>query len=315
MSHGTRVECALNKGTKAVKKPLIMTCAAVAVALAATALDEPIYTVTTSGTGTNDISAATIEVTANGETTTKSFSEISFTTGTIRKRGTGFLRSAASLVSFTGTILVEEGAWLATANGHLGYSVHPYTDSANVVISNGASVVYAIPSGSAQFRQAVTFGGTGYNGMGAICIENKVPDLIQFFWNTHWTMSDDATIAVHNTASSITAGYLTFHMEGHTLTFQGYGSGTGSTFTFQYPTISNPGNIILDGTRWAFNIDSVGSSGRVVRELSGTAANTIELKKGTRVANEAWFHMVNMNPTSPWKVISHDGGVMRATHG
>ena len=306
----------MNKKPKTMKK-LLTISAAVAAALTATALDEPIYTVTTSGTGTNDISAATIEVTANGETTTKSFSEISFTTGTIRKRGTGFLRSAASLVSFTGTILVEEGAWLATANGHLGYSVHPYTDSANVVISNGASVVYAIPSGSPQFRQAVTFGGTGYNGMGAICIENNVSETIsQFFWNTHWTMTDDATIAVHNTNSSIIGGYLTLDMAGHTLTFQGYGSGTGSTFTFQYPTVSNPGHIVLDGTRWAFNIDSVGRSGRVVRDLTGTSANTIELKKGTRSATEAWFHLVNMDPTSPWKVISRDGGnTMRATHG
>ena len=293
----------------------VMTAAILASALTATALDEPIYTITTSGTGTNDITAATIEVTENGETTTKSFSEISFATGTIRKRGTGFLRSDSSLVSFTGTILVEEGAWLVTANGHLGYSVHPYTDSASVVISNGASVVYAIPSGSAQFRQAITFGGTGYNGMGAICIENKVSNLSQFFWNTHWTMSDDATIAVHNTNSSITGGYLTLDMAGHMLAFQGYGGGTGSTFTFQYPTINNPGNIVLDGVRWAFNIDSLGKSGRVVRDLAGTAANTIELKKGTRSATEAWFHMVNMDPTSPWKVISHEGGVMRSTHG
>ena len=297
-------------------KFVVLASGCVAMALAASALDEPIYTITTSGTGTNDITAVTIEVTENGETTTKSFSEISFTTGTIRKRGTGFLRSAASLVSFKGTILVEEGAWLATANGHMGYSVHPYTDSANVVISNGASVVYAVPSGSATFRQAITFGGTGYNGMGAICIENKVTNLIQFFWNTHWTMTDDATIAVHNTNSSITGGYLTLDMAGHTLTFQGYGSGTGSTFTFQYPTVSNPGHIVLDGTRWAFNIDSVGRSGRVVRDLAGTSANTIELKNGTRSATEAWFHLVNMDPTSPWKVISRDGGnTMRATHG
>ena len=173
----------------------LMTATATLCAAAAFALDEPIYTITTSGEGTNDITAATIEVTENGATTTKSFSEISFTTGTIRKRGTGFLRSDSSLVSFTGTILVEEGAWLATANGHLGYSVHPYTDSANVVISNGASVVYAIPSGSTgQFRQAVAFCGTGYRGIGALCIENNVASgITSFFWNTHWTMTDDAT--------------------------------------------------------------------------------------------------------------------------
>ena len=90
----------------------LMTATATLCAAAAFALDEPIYTITTSGEGTNDITAATIEVTENGATTTKSFSEISFTTGTIRKRGTGFLRSDSSLVSFTGTILVEEGAWL-----------------------------------------------------------------------------------------------------------------------------------------------------------------------------------------------------------
>ena len=300
-----------------MNKLLIMTCAAVATVLTATALDEPIYTITTSGTGTNDITAATIEVTENSETTTKPFLEISFTTGTIRKRGTGFLRSAASLASFTGTILVEEGAWLATANGHLGHSVHPYTDSANVVISNGASVVYAIPSGStAQFRQAITFGGTGYNGMGAICIENNVSGTIsQFFWNTHWTMTDDATIAVHNTNSSVTGGYISLHMEGHTLTLQGYGSGSGSPFTLQYPDIYNPGHIVLDGVRWTYKIDPLGTSGRVIRNLSGTAANTIELKTGTRAANASWFQMSDMNPTSPWKIISQNGSVLRVTHG
>ena len=281
------------------------------------ALEEPIYTVTTSGTGTNDITAAVIEVTENGETTTKSFSEISFTTGTIRKRGTGFLRSDASLVSFTGTILVEEGAWLATANGHLGYSVHPYASSANVVISNGASVVYAIPAGStAQFRQAIQFGGPGYRNMGAICIENNVAgEIAQFFWNTRWTMTDDATIAYHNTKSTVTGGYLVINMQHHTLTMLGYGNGTGSTFITQYSTFENPGDIVLDGARWQYRIDAVGTSGRVVRHLTGSSANTITLKKGTVKANESWFTMNGMDPTSPWTIISHEGGVLRATHG
>lgn len=294
-----------------MKRP--MTAIMALCAAAAFAFDEPIYTITTSGEGTNDITAAAIEVTENGTTTTKSFSEISFTAGTILKRGTGFLRSNAGLSSFTGTVVVAEGAWLATGNGQLGHSIYPYTDSASVVISNGASVAIAIPSGStAQFRQAITFGGTGYHGMGAICVENKVASLDSLFWNTLWTMTDDATIAYHNTTSTFTSGYVVVDMQGHTLTFQGYGKGTGSTFYMSYPTFLNPGHIVLDGARWGHKIDGPKT---VKYDLAGTSENTIVLRKGTRVANEPWFHLVNMNPTSPWKIISHDGGVLRATHG
>ena len=47
-------------------KFVLLALGCVAMAFAATALDEPIYTITTSGTGTNDITAATIEVTENG---------------------------------------------------------------------------------------------------------------------------------------------------------------------------------------------------------------------------------------------------------
>ena len=290
-----------------------MIAVAMLCATAVFALDEPIYTITTSGEGTNDITTAAIEVTENGSTTTKSFSEISFTFGTIRKLGTGFLRSNAGLSNFTGTIVVVEGVWLATANGHMGRSVVPPDISSSVVISNGASVMIAIPDGStAQFRQAITFGGTGYHGMGAICVENKVASIDSLFWNTIWTMTDDATIAYHNTTSTFTSGYIGVDMQGHTLTLQGYGKGTGSTFFMTYPTFRNPGHIVLDGARWGHKIDGPKT---VKYDLTGSSANTIVLRKGTRVANEPWFHMVNMNPTSPWKIISHDGGVLRATHG
>ena len=221
----------------------LMGAVATLCATAAFAFTEPIYTITTSGEGTNDITAATIEVTENGTTTTKSFSDISFTFGTILKRGTGFLQSNAGLSNFTGTIVVAEGVWLATANGHLGRSVVPPDISASVVISNGASVKVAIPAGSTgQFRQSITFGGTGYNGMGAICVENKVASIDSLFWNTRWTMTDDATIAYHNTTSTFTAGYIVTDMQGHTLTLQGYGNGTGSTFYQSYPTFLNPGH-------------------------------------------------------------------------
>ena len=293
----------------------LMTSVATLCAIGAFAFTEPIYTITTSGEGTNDITAATIEVTENGTTTTKSFSDISFTFGTILKRGTGFLQSNAGLSNFTGTIVVAEGVWLATANGHLGRSVVPPDISASVVISNGASVKVAIPAGSTgQFRQSITFGGTGYNGMGAICVENKVASIDSLFWNTRWTMTDDATIAYHNTTSTFTAGYIVTDMQGHTLTFQGYGNGTGSTFYQSYPTFLNPGHIILDGTRWGHKID--GPKTVKYDMTNATYANTIELKKGTRVANEPWFHLVNSNPNSCWKVISRDGGsTMRATHG
>ena len=94
-----------------MKKLLII--GATLCAAAAFALDEPIYTVTTSGTGTTELSSATVEVTQNGTITTAAFSDLTLTTGTFRKRGTGYLRSADAMSGFKGTILIEEGAFIA----------------------------------------------------------------------------------------------------------------------------------------------------------------------------------------------------------
>ena len=86
------------------------------------ALDYPVYTVTTSGDGTSDLTSAQVEVvsTEGANPEMVGFSSLSLTTGTFRKRGTGYLMSADAMSGFKGTILVEEGAFIAQKNGHLG---------------------------------------------------------------------------------------------------------------------------------------------------------------------------------------------------
>ena len=144
---------------------LTMTCAAVAAVLTATALDYPVYTVTTSGEGTNDLSSAQVEVvSAEGATPeTVAFSSLTLSSGTFRKKGTGFLMSADGMASFTGTVLVEEGAWIGTKLGHFGKSES--SSKSSVVISNCASIIVDIPTDApsgtyAAFRHNFTFEGT-----------------------------------------------------------------------------------------------------------------------------------------------------------
>ena len=76
---------------------------------------------------------------------TVDFSTLSgtFANGTIFKRGTGFLMSCDGISTFTGTLVVVEGAWIATKRGQLGQSVDANTPKSSVVISNGATVVVA----------------------------------------------------------------------------------------------------------------------------------------------------------------------------
>ena len=302
-----------------------LTAAASAAVLTATALDYPVYTVTTSGNGTNNLSSAQVEVvSAEGATPeTVAFSSLALSSGTFRKKGTGFLMSADGMASFTGTVLVEEGAWISTKLGHLGRSASA-TDRSAVVVSNGASIVFDIPdSATAAFRHNITLGGGGYNGMGVVCLNSPGPNTSAskpLFRNSTWTMTDGATIKLLNRTSSkpLCTWYVSFAMNGHTLTFSGFGDVTGSTYNKTYlfnSTFSGTvGHIVLDSARlYYYNYDT----STAAYTFTGSSANTLTVKggDGNKTRNDSWLTTDNMVQGSPWTLKIEGEGIIRASTG
>lgn len=301
-----------------------LTAAASAVVLTATAFDYPVYTVTTSGDGTTSLASAQVEVvSAEGATPeTVAFSSLTLSSGTFRKKGTGFLMSADGMASFTGTVLVEEGAWISTKLGHLGRSAST-TDRSAVVVSNGASIVFDIPdSATAAFRHNITLGGVGYNGMGAVCMNSPGPNTSAskpLFRNSTWTMTDDATIKLLNrTDKPLCTWYVTFAMNGHTLTFSGFGDVTGSTYNRTYLFNSafsgTVGHIVLDSARlYYYNYDTATST----YTFTGSSANTLTIRggDGNRTRNDAWLYTGNMTQPSPWTLVFEGSGVLSSGSG
>ena len=302
-----------------------LTSAASAVVLTAAALEYPVYTVTTSGDGTNSLSSAQVEVVseAGAASETVAFSSIAPTKGTFRKKGTGFLMSADGMASFTGTVLVEEGAWISTKLGHLGKSTS--AEKSAVVVSNGASIVFDIPdSETAAFRHNITLGGAGYNGMGAVCVNspgtNNVSAGKPLFRNSTWTMTDDATIRQLNRISDmpLCTWYVAFAMNGHTLTFSGFGDVNGSTYNRTYlfnSTFSETvGHIVLDSARLYYYNYNISDSAYT---FTGSSANTLTVKGGDggKTRNDSWLITDNMVQGSPWTLKIENGGVIRASSG
>ena len=302
-----------------------LTAAASAAVLTATALDYPVYTVTTSGNGTNNLSSAQVEVvSADGATPeTVAFTSLTLSSGTFRKKGTGFLMSADGMASFTGTVLVEEGAWISTKLGHLGRSASA-TDRSAVVVSNGASIVFDIPdSATAAFRHNITLGGVGYNGMGVVCVNDPGPNTSAskpLFRNSTWTMTDDATIKLLNRTSNkpLCAWYVSFAMNGHTLTFSGFGDVTGSTYNHTYlfnSTFSGTiGHIVLDSARLYYYNHGTSTS---TYTFTGSGANTLTVKggDGNRTRNDAWLYTSYMTQPSPWTLVFEGSGVVSSGSG
>lgn len=304
-----------------------LTVAASAVVLTATALEYPVYTVTTSGDGTNSLSSAQVEVVAEEGATPEmvAFSSITPTPtkGTFRKKGTGFLMSADGMSSFTGTVLVEEGAWISTKLGHLGRSASS-SERSEVVVSNGASIVFDIPdSETAAFRHNITLGGAGYNGMGAVCVNSPGPNMSSgkpLFRNSTWTMTDDATIKQLNRTSDkpLCAYYVTFAMNGHTLTFSGFGDVTSETYNRTYLFNSQfpepVGHIVLDSARLYYCNSGASTS---TYTFTGSSANTLTVKGGDggKTRNDSWLITDNMVQGSPWTLKIENDGIIRASSG
>ena len=301
-----------------------LTAAASAAVLTATALEYPVYTVTTSGDGTNSLSSAQVEVVpeAGAASETVAFSSITPTKGTFRKKGTGFLMSADGMSSFTGTVLVEEGAWISTKLGHLGKST--YAEKSAVVVSNGASIVFDIlDSETAAFRHNITLGGAGYNGMGAVCVNSPGPNISAgkpLFRNSTWTMTDDATIKQPNRISDkpLCTWYVTLAMNGHTLTFSGFGDVTDSTYNRTYLFNSlfsgTVGHIVLDSARLYYYNYGTSTSAYT---FTGSSANTLTVKggDGNKTRNDSWLITDNMVQGSPWTLKIENKGIIRASSG
>ena len=304
-----------------------LTAAASAAVLTATALEYPVYTVTTSGDGTNSLSSAQVEVVAEEGATpeTVAFSSITPTTGTFRKKGTGFLMSADGMASFAGTVLVEEGAWISTKLGHLGKSTS--AEKSAVVVSNGASIVFDIPdSETAAFRHNITLGGAGYNGMGAICVNSPGPNISAskpLFRNSTWTMTDDATIKQPNRISDkpLCTWYVTLAMNGHTLTFSGFGDVTDLTYNRTYLFNSlfsgTVGHIVLDSARLYYYNHGTSTSEYKAYTFTGSSANTLTVRggDGNKTRNDSWLYTSNMTHPSPWTLVFDGSGAVSAGSG
>ena len=91
---------------------------------AARAIVYPLYTVTVAEGTTNLLDDVTVTVLTEAEGTPSSvaFSTLSgnITTGTFRKIGRGFLQGSTGMSEFEGDLLIEEGAYIVTANGQTG---------------------------------------------------------------------------------------------------------------------------------------------------------------------------------------------------
>jgi len=283
----------------------------------------PIYTVTTSGEGTNELSSAQVEVVAEAGTDpeTVDFSTLSgtFAGGTIFKRGSGFLMSCDGINTFTGTLVVVEGAWIVTKRGQLGQSVDANTPKSSVVISNGATVVVAAPKGSADgtmyLRHPMTMSGTGYKGLGAICVMNETTQSA-CFRNTSWTMAGDTKITFSRFKTSWMY-YLTLYMEEYTLTISSLDGKDGSTsLGLQYCTIRTPGHIVVENSvRVTIKSDAYkGNVNRPRTLLNGSSANTITYRPRDSNKYENWILLDNFDPAA-WKIVLESDGVLRATHG
>ena len=267
----------------------------VSISLCATvgAFEEPVYTVTVAE-GTNSLDEAMVEVTQNGETTTKAFSDLTLDQGgTFVKKGNGWLQSSTAMSVFTGEIVIEEGALIVSEDGQTGvvnteatatrYRTD-WTGFAHLVISNGATLVVDCSSATPHLRQPVTFEGEGLNGMGAIFNINTSSG--NSFYNAQLTMSGDALVCTEG-SGRMSFGYSRMDMNGHTLTSRGVGSR--GVHVFCGMAMHTPGHIVLDYMRGYFSAS---------KEWDGTAENTVT------ATNNAQLYMYGFGGTVPWTFVN-----------
>jgi len=292
-------------------------CCAAAVVVAAfvfgVAADEPtarevvypLYTVTVAEGTTNLLDDVTVTVLTEAEGTPSSvaFSTLSgnITTGTFRKIGRGFLQGSTGMSEFEGDLLIEEGAYIVTANGQTGkclptvgtatryQETEYFAGTAHLVISNGATLVIDTKT-VLNLTQRLTFGGEGLDGMGAICNESVpisgVKLLNTVFYNACVTMTDDALLC-NRTTQRFGIGYCYFDMNGHTFTIRDLNGRAEQVICGVH--FRTPGHLVFDGAEAYIS---------AARSWDGDALNTVTF------TNNSYFTFYNVSTSIfPWTVI------------
>lgn len=175
----------------------------------------------------------------------KPFSELTLTTGTFKKRGVGTLGGSVAMTNFTGTILIEEGAYVASLGGMLGPS---NASAGDVVVSNGATVVFAY----AKAKIAKVYNTFHISGAGSerypCAVQNACTATQQdsaLYGN--WYLEDDAVFGSGTSCSRMDYSGVTIYLQGHTLTFRKNYANV-PTFAFNNTTIEPAGgHIVIDG--------------------------------------------------------------------
>ena len=266
------------------------------------AFEEPIYTVTTSGEGTNDLDSAIVEVTQNGETTTATFSDLTLDQGgTFVKKGLGWLQSSTAMSVFTGEVVVAEGALILTEDGQSGrilnnvnYRATTWTNCASLVVSNGATVALITSAENtwAHLVQPVALSGEGLNGLGAIYhVSASKEDKGTQLYYSHVTLLGDTKFGYAD-GGRVGIGYCVVDMNGYDLTCETFG-GSRANQVLCGLQVKNPGNITADHTQIYFS---------ATKTWEGTAENTVTL------TNNAYFRMYNFGGEVNWTLVNgHEG--------
>ena len=300
-----------------VKKTLAVVASTVA--LTATALDYPVYTVTTTGEGTTSLASAQVEVvSAEGAAPeTVAFTSLTLTSGTFRKRGTGYLLSDDAMSGFKGTILIEEGAFIAQKNGHLGpaQSGTAAVATATVVVSNNASLVLGGDGGgNGAFRlgNTIHFRGTGYQNIGAINIALTSSSQNFLFTKGNLVLDADAVIGF-TTKSTAYIYYCNLVMNGATLTAKAANSSSrSSTLGFEGSSIQSPGNIVIDSIYFRPWGDGNEFNGSASNFLTFTGGGACELFPSQHV-KPRYFWTLDLTD-SIWVERTHNATTAAAAH-
>ena len=225
-------------------KQMLVQVGVVLFGFAAVAADvEPVYVVDIAADQSLD--AATVSVTQGGVTETKPFSELALTTGTFKKRGIGTLSGSVAMTNFTGTILIEEGAYVASLGGMLGPS---NASAGDVVVSNGATVVFAYATAKiAKVYNTFHIAGAGSErypcAVQNACTASQQDSALY----GDWYLEDDAVFGSGTSCSRMDYSGVTIYLQGHTLTYRKNHSNV-PTFVYNNTTIEPAGgHIVIDG--------------------------------------------------------------------
>lgn len=202
--------------------------------------------------------------------------------GPMAKRGGGTLTADDMMANYAGEIRIEDGIYKVTTAKGCG------TSAGSTVVSAGATFWQA---GGDYARdgwgkdEKFLFAGRGYNDTGA-------------YYRTggngirHFTLTDDAFFNIIGAVESRMGGSV--DMGRHTLTVRC--SSESNYFMLCNSYLSNMGDVIVEKGRFQFQ--TMGS-------ISGSAANTITIKKGAYLDNWTMAHW------QPWTLVIEDGGGFR----